>query len=152
MSRLLRSPIALIVYVPAIAFAQGITQQGSPVKSASPNFAAADALDINAFSAGDLSDDGKWLVLTQSVRRDAYGTDYRHDGDPTYVKPTPIRMWVVDAHSGQRTPIFADKKAVRGGQWSADGNQLAFLIWNGDVFEPAVWSRATGKVDRKSVV
>ncbi|HEY6220797.1 MAG TPA: prolyl oligopeptidase family serine peptidase, partial [Gemmatimonadaceae bacterium] len=145
MPRSLRS-FAWIVATPAIVYAQAVTQQGQPLKPASPYFAASDALDINAFNAGDLSDDGKWLVLTQSVRRDGYGTDYRHDGDPTYVKPTPVRMWVVESHSGQRTPIFADKKAVRGGQWSADGNQLAFLIWNGDVFEPAVWSRATGKV------
>jgi dipeptidyl aminopeptidase/acylaminoacyl peptidase len=140
-SRLL---VALLVASPV--FAQTITQQGQPVKAPSPNFAAADALDVNSFNAGDLSDDGKWLVLTETVRRDTYGTDFRHDGDPTYVKVTPARMWAVDAHTGQRTPIFADKKQVRGGQWSKDGNQLAFLIWNGDVFEPAVWSRASGKV------
>ena len=70
--------------------------------AASPYFSATDALDINTFAVGDLSDDGKWLALTQSVRRDGYGTDYRHDGDPTYVKPTPVRLWAVDAHTGQR--------------------------------------------------
>jgi hypothetical protein len=49
--------------------------------TASPYFSAADALDISTFAIGDLSDDGKWLALTQSVRRDAYGNDYRRDGD-----------------------------------------------------------------------
>jgi len=119
---------------------------GQRPAAASPLFAAADALDISTYAIGDLSDDGKWLSLTQSVRRDGYGTDYRHDGDPTYVKPTPVRLWAVDAHTGVRQAIFADKRPVRAMQWSPDGSQLAFLAWNGDVFEPTVWARATGKL------
>jgi dipeptidyl aminopeptidase/acylaminoacyl peptidase len=114
--------------------------------AASPFFSAADALDLNAFAIGDLSDDGKWLALTQSVRRDAYGNDYRHDGDPTYVKPTPVLLWSVDAHTGQRQAIFADKRPIRATRWSPDGSQLAFLSYNGDVFVPAVWTRATDQV------
>ena len=89
-----------------------------PLAASSPYFSATDALDINTFAVGDLSDDGKWLALTQSVRRDGYGTDYRHDGDPTYVKPTPVRLWAVDAHSGQRQAIFPDKRPVRATRWS----------------------------------
>ena len=129
---------------------QGVAQSPTPqvalTRAASPLFSAADALDINTYAIADLSDDGKWVALTQSVRRDAYGTDYRHDGDPTYVKPTPVRLWAVDAENGQRQAIFLEKRPVRGMHWSPDGSQLAFLAWNGDLFEPAVWTRATGKV------
>ena len=63
---------------------------------------ADDALEINTCAIADLSDDGRWIALTQSVRRDGYGNDYRHDGDPTYVHPTPVRLWSVDARTGQR--------------------------------------------------
>ena len=126
--------------------AQGPVQAGTQAKAASPYFSANDALEINTYAVADLSDDGKWIALTQSVRRDGYGNDYRHDGDPTYVKPTPVLLWAVDAHSGQRQPIFPDKRPVRGMRWSPDGSQLAFLAWNGDVYEPGVWTRATAKV------
>jgi dipeptidyl aminopeptidase/acylaminoacyl peptidase len=124
--------------------ASPVTQQSRTAPT--PYFTTDDALDLNAFAIADLSDDGRWIALTQSVRRDGYGTDYRRDGDPTYVHPTPVRLWSVDARTGQRQPVFADKRPVRGMRWSPDGGQLAMLVWNGDVFEPAVWSRATGKI------
>src|SRR5258708_1216225 len=113
--------------------------------AASPYFSAADALEISTFAVGDLSDDANWLALTQSVRRDASGNAYRHDGDPTYVKPTPIRLWAVDAHRGQRQAVFPDKRPVRAARWSPDGSQLAMLAYDGDVFEPVIWTRATGR-------
>ena len=48
-----------------------------------PFFTADDALDVNQYSVADMTDDGKWIALTQSVRRDGFGNDYRRDGDPT---------------------------------------------------------------------
>src|SRR3954452_24787359 len=133
------APVAL-----AQAPAQPAAQQQS--RTATPVFTADDALEINTATIADMSDDGRWLALTQSVRRDSYGNDYRHDGDPTYVHPVPVRLWSVDARSGQRTPVFPDKRPVRGMRWSPDASQLAMLVWNGDAFEPAVWNRATGKL------
>jgi hypothetical protein len=106
-------------------------------RAATPVFTADDALEINTATIADMSDDGRWLAFTQSVRRDAYGNDYRHDADPTYVHPTPVRLWSVDSRTGQRQAVFPDKRAVRGMRWSPDGSQLAMLVWNNDVFEPA---------------
>ena len=118
----------------------------SATNAATSSFTAEDALQIASVAVADLSDDGHWIALTESIRRDAFGNDYRHDGDPTYVHAVPIRLWSVDARTGQRQAVFADKRAVRSPRWSPDGGQLAFLLWNGDVYEPAVWTRATGKV------
>src|SRR5436305_1861811 len=84
----------------------------STARAASPVFLAEDALDVTTVSIADVAPDGRWLAFTQTVRRDAYGTDYRHDGDPTYVHATPVRLWVTDARGGQRTPVFADKRPV----------------------------------------
>jgi dipeptidyl aminopeptidase/acylaminoacyl peptidase len=135
-----------IVALPG-AGAQSAALPGATPRSApSPYFSADDALDINTYSIADVTDDGKWIALTQSVRRDGFGVDYRHDGDPTYVHPVALRLWAVDPRTGTRTAVFPDKRAVRGMRWSPDGTQLAMLAWNGDVFEPAIWSRATGKV------
>jgi dipeptidyl aminopeptidase/acylaminoacyl peptidase len=147
----LRLPVvAAFVVFARLTSAQVATQSGAAQPQASravtPVFTADDALEINSATIADLSEDGHWLALTQAVRRDAYGNDYRHDGDPTYVHPTPVRLWSVDARTGQRQPVFPDKRAVRGMRWSPDGSQLAMLVWNGDVYEPAVWTRATGKL------
>jgi len=109
-------------------------------------FSANDALEINTYAIADMTDDGKWIALTQAVRRDGFGNDYRRDGDPTYVRPALVRLWSVDARTGQRVAIFPDKKAVRGMRWSPDGSLLAMLVWNNDAYEPAVWNRATNKI------
>src|SRR4029079_18898388 len=37
------------------------------------------------------------------------------------------------------------KRPVRAPRWSPDGKRLAMLIFNGDVFEPAIWDRAAAK-------
>ena len=153
MSRLrlaIRLPaVVALVVLARVTHAQAPTASVAaqpPARAVTPVFTADDALEINSATIADMSDDGRWLAFTQSVRKDGYGNDYRHDGDPTYVHPTPVRLWSVDARTGQRQAVFPDKKAVRGMRWSPDGSQLAMLVWNGDVFEPAVWNRATGKL------
>ena len=142
----LRSARALIFATAFLApirawHAQGPAVQQSSRAATSMYFTADDALEINTYAIADVSDDGRWVALTQAVRRDSYGTDYRHDGDPTYVHPSPVRLWSLDSRTGERRAVFADKRAVRGMRWSPDGNQLAMLVWSGDVYEPAIWDR-----------
>jgi len=154
-SRPLRFGSAVVVVFASTALAQApksvqVQQAANAAAQASraqtPFFTADDALDVNQYSVADMTDDGKWIALTQSVRRDGFGNDYRRDGDPTYVHPPIVRLWSVDAKTGQRTPVFSEKKAVRGMRWSPDGTQLGMLVWNGDAYDAAVWTRATGKV------
>ena len=125
------------------------TRTASATPTSSATFTMEDALDVTSATVADLSDDGRWLAVTSSVRRDAYGQDYRRDGDPTYVHPVPVRLLVVDTKSGVVKPVFPDKRPVRFARWSPDGERLATLLYNGDVYEPAVWDR---KADRVTVV
>jgi dipeptidyl aminopeptidase/acylaminoacyl peptidase len=131
-------------------FAQNAGAPVSRAATATPTSSAAftmnDALDITSATVADLSDDGRWLALTSSVRRDAYGQDYRRDGDPTYVHPVPVRLLVIDTKSGAAHPVFADKRPVRLARWSPDGDRLAMLVFNGDVYEPAVWDRKADRI------
>jgi len=144
--RVRRLAVALFAIATPLVAQAPATQQAAARTPSSIYFTAEDALDINTYAIADLSADGKWIALTQAVRRDGFGNDYRHDGDPSYVHATPVRLWSVDAKTGQRTPVFADKRPARGMRWSPDGSQLALLLWNGDIYEPAVWTRATGKL------
>ena len=131
--------------------AQGARVAPTPPATASPYFTAEDALDISTYAVADVSADGKWIAATQSVRRDAFGNDYRRDGDPTYVHAVPERLWVIQASSGQRRAVFPDTRAMRGMRWSPDGSTLAMLLWNGESYDPAVWTRDSGKLTRFKV-
>ena len=136
----------LAVALTASVRAQTVQQTAATDPAASKLFSANDALDINSWSIADVTEDGRWVAMTHSIRRDGFGNDYRRDGDPTYLRVTAVRLWVIDSKSGQRTAVFPDKRPVRGMRWSPDGSQLAFLALNGESLEPAIWNRATGKV------
>ncbi len=116
-----------------------------PAVSKAAPFIAEDALNIVSLGQPDLSDDGRYVVITPSLRRDAYGQDYRHDGDPTYLRVTPVRVSIVDTKTGATTDVFKDKSAVRNVRWAPDSRRLAMLMFNGDVLEPVVWDRSTNK-------
>lgn len=115
-------------------------------QTSAPTFTAEDALNINGYSVADLTADGRYLILTNTLRRDSYGQDFRHDGDPTYTRGIPVRVVMVDTRTGAQQFVFADKKPVKNLHWSPDGKRLAMLLYNGDVFEPAIWDRASNKL------
>jgi dipeptidyl aminopeptidase/acylaminoacyl peptidase len=121
-------------------------QAPSQAGRATTNFTAEDALNINSYSVADLTDDGRYAVVTNTVRRDSYGQDYRRDGDPTYARGIPTRVLILDTKSGTMTPVFPDKRPARAFRLSPDGKRLAMLLYNGNVFEPAIWDRATNKL------
>ncbi|AHG88115.1 hypothetical protein J421_0578 [Gemmatirosa kalamazoonensis] len=108
-------------------------------------FTVDDALDLATYRLADLSDDGAWLVATSSTRRDALGVDYRRDGDPTYLRPLPSRVWVVDTRTGATRALFPDKRDVGALRWSPDASRLALLVRKGDAWQPLIWERASGK-------
>ena len=140
----MRLTTCLILAASTALHAQSVTQ--SAADPASRFFTASDALDINTWQVADVTDDGRWVAMTHSIRRDGFGNDYRRDGDPSYLRVTPVRLWVIDSRSGQRTAVFPDKRPVRAARWSPDGSQLAFLMLTGEALEASVWNRATGKV------
>jgi dipeptidyl aminopeptidase/acylaminoacyl peptidase len=114
--------------------------------SAQASFTAEDALDITMYQPGDLTADGRWLAATSAVRRDGFGVDFRRDGDPTYIRPNPVKLWVIDTRTGQARTVYSDKRNIRSPRWSSDGSRLAFLELKGESFVPVIWDRATGKL------
>ena len=109
-------------------------------------FTAEDALDITSYVVADLTADGRWLAATSSVRRDGFGVDFRRDGDPTYIRPNPSKLWVIDTRTGQARAVYTDKRNIRSPRWSPDGTRLAFLELRGESFVPMLWERSGGRV------
>ena len=109
-------------------------------------FTAQDALDVVTLSVSDVSSDGRWVAATSSTRRDNFGVDFRRDGDPTYIRPSLARLWVIDTEKGSQQAVFSDKRNIRAARWSPDGARLGMFVLRGDAYEPAVWERASGRV------
>ena len=105
-----------------------------------------DILDMKTVSVADLSRDGKWLAITVGVRREALGNDFSRDGDPTYLRGSPVELLVVDTKSLAQRPVFKGKTIVRGTTWSPDGAKLAMFVVNNETQQLQVWDRVTGRM------
>jgi esterase/lipase len=54
-------------------------------------------------------------------------TDHRRYGDPTYIAPSAVRLFVVDTGTGVSKPVLTDLADIRQAAWSHSGSELAFL-------------------------
>ncbi|MEP6690633.1 MAG: prolyl oligopeptidase family serine peptidase [Gemmatimonadaceae bacterium] len=137
---------ALMVAAAVALPASALGAEQLPTPAAPPaKFSVQDALDLSTYQIADLSEDGAWLVATSSVRRDSYLTDYHRDSDPTYLRPRPSMIWIIDTKSGTTKALFPDKRDAIAPRWSPDGSKLALLVRKGDAYEPTIWERATGR-------
>jgi dipeptidyl aminopeptidase/acylaminoacyl peptidase len=91
-------------------------------------FTAEDMLAITTVSVLDLSDDGRYVAVTERRTYDNAETDHRRYGDPTYLTPAAVRLVVIDTTTGARTVLFKDLVNVREGAWSRDGGRLAVIV------------------------
>ena len=126
--------LVTLASAPGRAIAQGRTD----------SLSIRDLLDISTAQIVDLSADGRWLAVTVSSRRDALGTDFSRDGDPTYVRAPGERLLIVDTRTGAQRPVWTVKKTVRNGTWAPDATRLAMLVVENDALQVTVWNRTTG--------
>ena len=133
--------VAALVVTPSLLLAQ-------PAPAKDSLFTAEDGLEIVSYTALDLTSDGRWLAATSASRRDGLGVDYRRDGDPTYIRPSASRLWVIDTRSGAARAVFPDKHNVRAARWSPDGQRLALLVLDtkSGAYQPMLWDRESGRL------
>src|SRR5688572_2098598 len=149
-SRVLSSGI-FVLFAVSIAGAQGVNptfpaRTPSSAASTADSLTVRDVLDIKSVSVADLSNDGKWLALTVSLRRDGLGADFSRDGDPTYLRGTPAELLIVDTRSLAQRPVFRGKTIVRGTTWSPDASRLAMFVVANEAQQLQVWDRASGRI------
>ena len=142
--------VALAITVAVSANAQTITfPNGAPTAaaaSANDSLTIGDILDIRTVSPADLSADGRWLAISVALRRDGLGNDFSRDGDPTYLRGSPVELLVVDTRSLAQRPVFRAKTIVRNVTWSPDASRLAMFVVANQNQQLQVWDRATGRV------
>jgi dipeptidyl aminopeptidase/acylaminoacyl peptidase len=131
-------PLALRAVLVLLAVARPLAAQAP--------FDLDDVLDLRNAVVADVSDDGRWVLVTTSSLRDRIGIDNHRFGDPTYIAPGVADIAVIDTRTGESRPLFREKRQIRGARFSPDGARLAFLLRDGDWFRLAVWERATGRL------
>jgi dipeptidyl aminopeptidase/acylaminoacyl peptidase len=116
-------------------------------------FTPEDALAVRSPRIADVTEDGRWIVLTAQTRRDRLNVDHQRFGDPTYIAPSLTRVMVLDARTEESYWLHGDPVQVRGLRWSADGARLAYYLREGDgyslrIHDPS--SRTTRGVDLRT--
>lgn len=120
---------------PSMLVAQGAAPSASPSAALTP----ADLLDVRTVSAGDYSPDGKWLVVRIARRGDGLGFVAARDGDPSYTRPAPTRLLLLNTATGDTTAILTAARTIGAVAWSRGSDRLAIatrdtvpqlLLWN----------------------
>ncbi len=132
-------------HLAALAVLSFLATTSLSAQNAATKFTVQDALDLATYQIADLSDDGAWLVATSSTRRDGLMVDYHRDSDPTYLRPRPSMLWIIETKTGTIKSLYPEKRDISSPKWSPDGTKLALLLRNGEVYEPVIWERATGR-------
>ncbi len=94
-------------------------------QSASAPLTPNDLLDVRSLAIGDFSPDGRWLLVRQSRRGDGLGFVAARDGDPSYTRPAPARLLLMNAETGDTSAILTAPRTIGSIAWSPDGARLA---------------------------
>ena len=105
----------------------------------------ADLLDVRTVSAGDYSPDGKWLVVRIARRGDALGFVAARDGDPSYTRPAPSRLLLLNTATGDTTAILSTPRTIGTLAWSAQSERLA-IATRDTMPQVLIWDVATRKL------
>lgn len=92
------------------------------------------ALDVQTPSIVDMTEDGRWLAVTLRTRRGRVDTNHDRYGDPTYVGPSLLSAMLIDSRSGDRRWLHEDPAQVSDFAFSPDGDELAYLHYDGSTF------------------
>lgn len=92
-------------------------------------FTPEDALNLISESVRDMTDDGKYIVITSATRRDRMGTDHKRYRDPSYVSPSFANIRVMDTETGNSWPVFDEKVILSGIDISPDNRKLALMTY-----------------------
>ena len=109
-------------------------------------FTSSDALNIVSDNLRDMTDDGRYLVMTSATRKDRLGQDHKRFRDPSYVAPSYSLIKIVDTRTKESWPVFDKKVILSGLDISPDNSQLALLVYNGNDYQVFLYDLAKRKL------
>ena len=134
---------------PSMLLAQGAVASASASASATA-LTPADLLDVRTVSAGDYSPDGKWLVVRIARRGDGLGFVAARDGDPSYTRPAPARLLLLNTATGDTTAILSTPRTIGTLAWSPQSERLA-IATRDTIPQLLIWHVATRTLRTQSL-
>ena len=107
-----------------------------------------DSLRIKSFSPQAITDNGRFIAGTISMRKDRFGTDHKRYRDPTYIASRKTEVVILNTDTQEMRPIFRSKVQVQQLSWSPDGKTLAFFLREGDSFFLHTYNRDKKKIEK----
>ncbi len=142
--RVARAAAALVAGLFAGLFAASLdagTLHAQPSTALSP----ADLLDVRSVAIGDYSPDGKWLLVRVSRRGDGLGFVAARDGDPSYTRPAPSRLLLLNTTTGDTSAIIPTPRTLGSMAWSRTGDRLA-IATRDSVPQLLLWEAASRRL------
>lgn len=146
------APRALSLAASMLLATQLPAQAGSakvPIGSAGA-LTPSDLLDVRSISAGDFSPDGKWLVVRIATRRDGLGFVAARDGDPSYTRPAPARLLLLNTATGDTTAVVSVPRTIGAVAWTRASDRLA-IATRDTLPQLLLWDVATRKLRMQSL-
>lgn len=98
-------------------------------------FTPTDALNLSTESIRNMTEDGKYLVITTGNRRDRMETDHKRYRDPSYVTPSYTEVRILNSETLESWPLFNEKIILSGLEIAPDNGQLAVMIYRGGDYQ-----------------
>lgn len=109
-------------------------------------FTAGDSLRVKSFSSQSMTENGRFIAGTISMRLDRLGADHKRYRDPTYISPRPTEVIILDTKTAKTQTIFKTKVQVRSMTFSPDGKTLAFFLRKRDLFYLHIYDMEKKKI------
>ncbi|NOR52987.1 MAG: prolyl oligopeptidase family serine peptidase [Candidatus Aminicenantes bacterium] len=109
-------------------------------------FTAGDSLRIKSFSPQSMTENGRFIAGTISIRLDRLGADHKRYRDPTYISPRLTEVIILDTKTAKTHALFKTKVHVRSMTFSPDGKTLAFFLRKGDFFYLHIYDMEKKKI------
>lgn len=109
-----------------------------------------DLLGLRTVSVGEYSPDGKWLVLRVATRRDGLGFVAARDGDPSYTRPAPARLLLLNTATGDTTAVVGAARTLGNVAWSHGSDRLA-IATRDTIPQLLIWDVASRKLRAQAI-
>ncbi|MCC6243139.1 MAG: prolyl oligopeptidase family serine peptidase [Gemmatimonadaceae bacterium] len=130
-------PLAAVITVSTVVPARSVVAQAA--------LTSADLLDVRSVSVGDYSPDGRWVLVRVSRRGDGLGFVAARDGDPSYTRPAPARLLLMNSATGDTSAIVTVPRTLGAIAWSPRGDRLA-IATRDTVPQLLMWEVATKRL------
>ena len=85
-------------------------------------------LEVENTNIAGITDNGRFVAVVTSSRRDRLGIDHFKFADPTYVQQSTSRLYVLNTENGEQNEVTDGPTVLQTSAWSPDNQTLAVIM------------------------